>query len=316
MLTWVVRTHLSSHPECHSFRAKPKTRNRSFSGHSRADSRFPSDRVRHLVFWQEERLKLILRRILNDIYLYDNSSGCSLPDLDSRTLLACSATAGGIWDKERSSSWRQASSLDALQNAHEFSTDKIEDLTGTDTIRIGSSLPLSKFLITISPSLGGAQNLLGLSQNSTLLDRLSSAGLIASRAWGYYQGWTGAETQHQVDGSLILGGYDEAQTIGTNTTFSFGDAESCSSGLSFTISDIKMNLLNGTDVSIFGLSPGAAMNACLSFSYPLVALPADMWNSFVQFSGVNVLGRTLGANNEAMLISGNRSSVFSYWCMM
>lgn len=253
-----------------------------------------------------------MRRVLDDMYLYDNSSGCSVPEPDSRSLLACSATVGGIWDKERSSSWRQVSSFDALQSANAFSSDKIEDLTGTETIRIGSSLHLSNFPIKISPSLFSAQNFLGLSKNSTFLNRLSSAGFIASRAWGYYQGWTGAETQHQIDGSLVLGGYDEAQTIGKNITFSFGDAGSCNSGLSFIISDIKMNLLNGTDVSIFDSSPGAAMNACLSFSYPLMALPADMWNSFVRFSGVNVLGRALGANNEAMLISGNGSSVFSY----
>lgn len=233
------------------------------------------------------------------MYLYHGSSVCS----DSRTLLACSATVGGIWDKERSSSWSQASSFDALQT---------DDLTGTETIRIGSGLSLSNYPIIISPSLFSAQNFLGLSKNSTFLNRLSSAGLIASRAWGYYQGWTGAETQHQLDGSLVLGGYDEAQTIGESNSFSFGNSASCDSGLFFTISDIKMNLLNGTDVSIFGSSPGSAMNACLSFSYPFVSLPVDMWNSFVRFSGVNVLGRALKASDGAMLISGDRSSVFSH----
>ena len=159
-----------------------------------------------------------MKRTLDDTYLYHDSRRCSVPDIDSGTLRLCSATVGGIWNKERSSSWLKASSFDP---------DKSDDFTGTETIRIGSSAPLSNFPIRSPPSLFSAQNFLGLSKNSTLLNRLSAAGLIASRAWGYYQGWTGAETQHQLDGSLVLGGYDEAKTIGQNTSFSFGDADSC-----------------------------------------------------------------------------------------
>ena len=249
-------------------------------------------------FLQEERLKLTLRRLMDDTYLYDNSSGCSVPEPDPSTPLACSATVGGIWDQEQSSSW------------HELSSDDVGDLAGTETIRIGSNLSLLNVPIQISSALASAQNFLGLTKTSTFLNRLSSAGLIASRAFGFYQGWTGSETQHQVDGSLVFGGYDEAQTIGENMTFSFGTAGSCQSGFSFTISDIKMNFLNGTDVSIFDSSPGATMNACLSFSYPLMVLPAEMWNSFVRFSGVNVLGRAVGIHNDAILISGHESSVF------
>lgn len=159
-------------------------------------------------------------------------------------------------------------------------------------------------------------NLLGLARNSTLLNRLSSAGLIASWSWGYYQGWTGAETQHQLDGSLVLGGYDEAKTTGKNTTLSFSDSENCVSGLLVTVRDIKMNLQNGTDLSIFGSSAGSAMSACLNPTYPLMSLPVDIWNSFVQFSEVDVLYRSWGINSWAMLISGNGSFVFFYQCMM
>lgn len=137
-------------------------------------------------FLQEDSLKLTLRRSFDDIYLYDNSSGCSVPDLDFSTLLACSATVGGIWDKERSSSWRQISSVDASQSAPEFSPDEIEDLTGIETIRIDSSLPLRNFPIKISPSLFSLQNFFDFSKNSTLLNKLLSTGLIISRAWKYY----------------------------------------------------------------------------------------------------------------------------------
>lgn len=223
---------------------------------------------------------------------------------------------GGILNKEKSSSWWQASSFDALQSAHEFFPDHNNDLPGIETIRINSSLTLSNFPIGISKGSSAQSNSLGLARNSTLLNRLSSAGLIASRTWGYYQGWTGAETQHQLDGSLVLGGYDEAKTIGKNTTLSFSDDNNCVSGLLVTVNDIKMNLLNGTDLSIIGPSAGTAMNACLNPASPLVSLPVDMWNSFVQFSGVNVLYRSSGINYWAMLISGNGSLVSLYRCMM
>lgn len=161
--------------------------------------------------------------------------------------------------------------------------------------------------IQISSSLASAQNFLGLAKNSTVLNRLSWAGLIASRAWGYYQGWTGAETEHQRDGSLVLGGYDKAKTIGENTTFPiFDENRNCTSGLAFSVADIKMNFLNGTDVSILGPSPGAAINACLTTISPLISLPVDIFDSFVQFSEMNVLGQSYGIN-DPVLISGSSS---------
>ena len=240
---------------------------------------------------------------------------------ESGTPLACSVQVGGILDKEISSSWRQSFSSNSLQNAYEFLPDHDNDLPGTETIRINSSLALSDFPVGIMKIpyrdvIRTPSNFFGLARNSTLLNRLSSAGLIASRTWGYYQGWTGAETQHQLDGSLVLGGYDEAKTTGKNTTLSFSDNKDCVSGLLVTVSDIKMNLQNVTDLSIFGSSAASAMSACLNPTYRLISLPLDIWNSFVQFSGVEVLYRSRGINSWAMLISGNGSLVSFSRCMM
>jgi hypothetical protein len=83
---------------------------------------------------------------------------------------------------------------------------------------------------------------MGLGTNSTLLNALISAKAIASRTWGYSQGWTGAEAENQVDGSLVLGGYDAAKTKGNNVTVPFSNDPHCVSNLVVTISDIKMNL--------------------------------------------------------------------------
>ena len=231
-----------------------------------------------------------------------NNCGSALP---------CSFGTGGFLDREKSSSWRQTSSFDPLQSADDFITGPFDEnnyVLGTETIRINSSLTLSNYSIGVEtePEIGN-RNSLGLARNSTFLNRLLSAGLINSKTWGYHAGWIGAETQHQLDGSLVLGGYDEAKKSGQNSIFSFSNVPDCLSGFLITIHDIEMNFLDGQNISLSDPSAGSAMNACLQPSLPLMNLPVNIWESFVQFSEVNVLGRT---NDWAMLISSNTSSVF------
>ena len=228
--------------------------------------------------------------------------------------LACSFVTGGFLDREKSSSWRQIPSSDPLQSVDDVVTgpnDENNYMLGTETIRINSSLTLSNFSIGIEtqPEIGN-RNTLGLGENSKFLKRLLSAGLIYSRTWGYHAGWTGAETQHQSDGSLVLGGYDEAKKSGQNSTFSILRIPACPSGFLITLHDIEMNFLDGRNRSLLGPSAASAMNACLQPSYHIMNLPVQIWESFVQFSEVNVLGRTNGINDWAMLISSNKSSVF------
>lgn len=66
---------------------------------------------------------------------------------------------------------------------------------------------------------GDVMNSMGVGTNPTLLSALVSAKAIASRTWEYSQGWTGAAAEHQVDGSLVLGGYDAAETKATTSPF-------------------------------------------------------------------------------------------------
>lgn len=258
---------------------------------------------------QKKRHMLTLKSEVNHTYMW-NSPGPP----DCGTLLACSFETGGFFDKEKSSSWWQDSSFDPLQNTDDFDTgrfDKYKSLLGTDIIRINSSLTLSSFPIGIETKAEiGRRNSLGLARNSTFLNRLFSAGLINSRTWGYHAGWTGAETQHQLDGSLVLGGYDEAKIVGQNSTFSVSNVPDCPSGLLVTLRDVELNLLDGRNLSLFGPSAGSAMNACLGPSCYLMNLPVELWESFVQFSKMNVLGRSIGINEWAMLISSNSSLVF------
>ena len=122
-------------------------------------------------------------------------------------------------------------------------------------------------------------NTLGIGRNSTLLNTLFSAGAIASRTWSYWHGWAGAESQHQIDGNLTVGGYDAAKTLGTNVTLPFtnSEPENCPSGYIVTITEIKMNLKNGSSPSILGASnKGSAMRACVDGLFPTMMLSEDI----------------------------------------
>ena len=66
----------------------------------------------------------------------------------------------------------------------------------------------------------------------------------------------------------MFGGYNAAMTTGNNITLPFAsdkdfDLDRCASKQIVTLSDVKMNLKNGSSVSLIGDNSGAAFRACL-----------------------------------------------------
>lgn len=118
------------------------------------------------------------------------------------------------------------------------------------------------------------QNILGISPNSTLFSVLKEAGVIASRSWSMYWGYSGApETQH--DGTFVLGGYDSTKVIGKNYTFPLTYDTGCGDGLAVTITDVSITFPNGTDANLF-TSASTSLKACIIPDYPvLMTLPYD-----------------------------------------
>ena len=163
---------------------------------------------------------------------------------------------------------------------------------------IGILLP-SKDPTAIAP---GIVDSLGLGRNSTLLNVLSSAGIIASRTYGYFEGWTGAYAEYQTDGSMVLGGYDAAKVTGSNITLPFAPSDDCACGYVITVTDIKMNLRNGSNISIIGQSGGSSLKACIDGDGPII-ITEDIWWAFTNITGVSEIGRSMSALNYwAMLI--------------
>ncbi|KAK3178707.1 hypothetical protein OEA41_000844 [Lepraria neglecta] len=217
-------------------------------------------------------------------------------------MVQCSNQYGGLFDEGSSTSWN-ATTYSALNTAVEAVSDQGSDLWGTDIIKINTTFSLPNFPIGIfrsdAPNSAGAGNIdtLGLGRNSTLLNVLSSVGVIASRTYGYFQGWTGAYAKYQTDGSLVLGGYDAAKVTGSNVTLPFAPSAACNNGYVITVTDIKMNLKNGSNPSIIGQSAGSSLKACIEPDFGPITLSEDIWWAFTNITGVGEIGRSLSPLN-------------------
>jgi Eukaryotic aspartyl protease len=139
-------------------------------------------------------------------------------------------------------------------------------------------------------------NTLGLGTRSTILNGLYNAGVIASRSFSIYFGLTGADKEHQMDGNLVLGGYDAAKFTGQNYTSTLTPQSGCDNGLLTFVSDILMDFPNGTSQSIIGQASGSALKMCSEPNYELITVPLDIWQLFQQYAPGTYIGRSLGIN--------------------
>ena len=205
-------------------------------------------------------------------------------------MVQCSNEFGGLFDQGSSTSWH-ATTYTALETAAEAGSVS-SDVWGTDTVKVNTTFSLPNFPIGVFRSATASKNVLGLGRNSTLLNLLSSAGIIASKSYGYFHGWTGAYTSYQTDGSLVLGGYDAAKITGRNVTLPFAPSDACNLGYVITVTDIKMNLKNGSDISIIGKSSGSSLKACVQPDFGPITLSEDIWWAFTNVTGVREIGRS------------------------
>jgi len=217
---------------------------------------------------------------------------------------ACAGSVGGFFNEQSSTTYSGAS-FEALHVAAEALAHHGNDVFGTDTLKINSSLSLAKFPFGVNKGKVDNVNALGVGRNSTLLNTLVSRGDIASRTYSFWDGWTGAEPQHQMDGNLVIGGYDAAKISGNNITLPFSTDSVCLEGYIVTISDIKMELPNGSSPSILGSFAGSQLRACVGPGYPIMTFPQEVWNAFVKVSGVTEVGRSLQTDFLGMLIASN-----------
>ncbi|KAK7910762.1 hypothetical protein PG985_013243 [Apiospora marii] len=151
-----------------------------------------------------------------------------------------------------------------------------------DYLRLGKNTTLEDYPIAIA--MGPAESSpgvlaimqLGLGANSSLLDTLKNRGLIASRSWGFWWG-RGVGMSPQIDGSLVLGGYDAARVLGDPLVADISPSPGCISGLSLPVADILVNYTGGDSMSLLGNEAGQPPSSfCLDPYRPtMMRLPVD-----------------------------------------
>ncbi|KAF5538497.1 hypothetical protein FMEXI_9366 [Fusarium mexicanum] len=229
---------------------------------------------------------------------------------------SCKTRRGGIFNEEKSTSFTGARDIVKAGGAPNETFFKrgqygVRNLVNSangaiDTFSLEGSaelddfpfgLPTSKWddtYSTLSP--------LGLGSNSTYLNALRKAGKISSRVWSIF--WGRMWIRDPLDGSLILGGYDEKKVTGANYTapLVYGDydgSDGCWTGMKVTLTDIQINYLGGTNVSIF--PKGTTLQCCMDpANHLLLEAPTPYVKNFESISGLKTNYSSSGLHWNAL----------------
>lgn len=237
---------------------------------------------------------LIVPSELNNTYIFDEITQSNLGGCSANETVECIAQVGGLFNA--STTWSRLDNGSTLSTASEsplINPNHTADLWGTDILAVTPEKNLPDFPLGISRGQGETMNTLGLGRNSTLLNALMDSDAIVARTWGFWQGWTGAESRHQFDGNLVFGGYDEAKTIGPNITLPTSAPDDLDTDCYLvTITDIKMNLKNGSSPNLFGPNKATAARACVEPHFDTISLSQGMWDTFLSISGSTYVERS------------------------
>ncbi|KAH8161912.1 hypothetical protein CIB48_g6338 [Xylaria polymorpha] len=182
--------------------------------------------------------------------------------------------------------------------------------TYTDVLKINDNVTLDSFAIGVPLSDWQQQGYhpmmaLGLGANSTLLSSLVAGKQIASRVWSMFYGLTGANSNAQLEGSLVFGGYDRAKVSGEGYTQKLWSDRRCSTQMLVTIDDIILNFPNGTDASIVASTTNGSFSACIVPDYPgLITLANNPYFEMFQIvTNTGIIERSFGQEFYTSLYS-------------
>jgi hypothetical protein len=139
---------------------------------------------------------------------------------------------------------------------------------------------------------------MGMGTNSTYLARLAQAGLIASRVWSIF--WGRMWVSDSLDGSVVLGGYDQLKVIGQNYTqpLDYSDATGCWTGMKLTVTDIQVVFRTGDTASIF--PPNFALPVCIVPQRQLlIEAPAELHDNYEIVTNTKNIGLSYGLHWSA-----------------
>ncbi|KAF9877571.1 hypothetical protein CkaCkLH20_04706 [Colletotrichum karsti] len=242
---------------------------------------------------------------LNNTWIYDENPNCDSSIIWNDKI--CEIRRGSLFHVDESTSFTKAADIVAAGGAsEEITTAGTEAGTkklistgvgGADRLDIGS-VTLNKTPIGI-PKLrwdNGYTMLhaLGLGANSTYLTSLAQAGKLGSRVWSIFWGrmWT---TNNNIDGSLVLGGYDSEKVTGKNFTqrLDYSEATGCWTGMKVTLTDVQVNFRDGIDKSIMPVNN--AIPCCIvPHRHMLLEAPSSLVDTFENVTNVKDDGLSFG----------------------
>ncbi|RYP09965.1 hypothetical protein DL764_000960 [Monosporascus ibericus] len=143
----------------------------------------------------------------------------------------------------------------------------------------------------------------GLGENSTILRALKSGNHIASRTWSMFFGWTGANSNSQLDGTFVFGGYDRAKVYGQGYTQDLKRDERCATQMLVVIDDVVLNFPNGTDASVVAETSSGPFDACIIPDYPVMMTIAynPYMLSFMEHTNTSISQRSYGVSYYSLL---------------
>ncbi|KAJ0122696.1 hypothetical protein J7T55_003212 [Diaporthe amygdali] len=236
---------------------------------------------------------------LNNSFVYGTSGYCNSVT-SGWSVDGCTTFRGGAYDPTNSSTMQSDGAASLFASDATGTYPDLEKLS--DTVVLGSNFTLENFPVGIAQGDWGGQGYypqagLGLGPKSTLLSTLVDSGTISSRTWSWFWGLDGPNVSEQLDGSLVLGGYDKAKVSGTGYTSPITTgSDRCATGLFVTLSDVLVHMVDGTSVSIFTDDNQALLAACIDPSYPsLTTIPySPYWYNFQTITNASISGRSQG----------------------
>ncbi|KAI1948347.1 hypothetical protein LOZ57_002698 [Ophidiomyces ophidiicola] len=258
----------------------------------------------------QQSLAFLPQWSLNHTFVYGTNGFCN-----GYSSVACETYRGGRYDQFASQTAGRVSPGLTPNDAPPYP----ELSWVSENVTLGKTVALEKFPVGVALSGWGNQGYhhqaaMGLGANSTMLRSLKSAGRIASRSWGMFWGRTGATKGSQLDGGVVLGGYDRAKVSGQNYTYNLDNSNAeCPTSMLVTVSAMTLNFANGSAVSMFDGTESLPFSACIVPDAPvLMTMPYEpTFRRFQNLTRAPYLGRSHGIYYYGMIYDNPESQIYT-----
>ncbi|RYP50188.1 hypothetical protein DL768_004244 [Monosporascus sp. mg162] len=239
---------------------------------------------------------------LSNIIVYETNGYCTDPAPESED--GCTTWRGGQYNMLESETRRQDAEDDHPRDGSQYPEMRFY----TDVFKINENITLDDFSLGV-PLQDWAQQgyhpmmAFGLGEDSTILRALKSGNHIASRTWSMFFGWTGANSNTQLDGTFVFGGYDRAKVYGQGYTQDLKRDERCATDMLVVIDDVVLNFPNGTDASIVAKTSSGPFEACIIPDYPvMMTIAYDPYMlAFIEHTNTSISQRSFGVSYYSLL---------------